>query len=165
MGNIFHQTQKQPKKSGSSLPLQPIFQNRIFQNYFNCIEKGQKEHTKCYMISNPTSKFAHHVGQLSQLLYKKLKNKNTPKFTSQIRSIQSVFGRNRTGTGSEKIDQIDRNRISGRTLDPSKGVPAVKTEWKDSSEGVRDEGSEYCRDPSKIIQAEGYKQRDTSGGI
>ena len=75
------------KKSGSSLPLQPIFQNRIFQNYLNCIEEGQKEHTKCYMISNPT-----------------------PKFTSQVRS---VFGRNRTGTGSEKID---RNRISGRTL-------------------------------------------------
>ena len=71
--------------------------NRIFQNYLNCIEKGQKEHTKCYMISNPT-----------------------PKFTSQIRSIRSVFGRNRTGTGSEKIDRIDRNRnrnrISGRTL-------------------------------------------------
>ena len=81
------------KKSGSSLPLQPIFQNRIFQNYLNCIEKGQKEHTKCYMISNPT-----------------------PKFTSQIRSIQSVFGRNRTETGSKKIDRIDRNRISGRTL-------------------------------------------------
>ena len=40
----------------------------------------------------------------------------TPKFTSQIRSIRSVFGRNRTGTGSEKIDRIDRNRISGRTL-------------------------------------------------
>ena len=79
------------KKSGSSLPLQPIFQNRIFQNYLNCIEKGQKEHTKCYMISNPT-----------------------PKFTSQIRSIRPVFGRNRTG--SEKIDRIDRNRISGRTL-------------------------------------------------
>ena len=39
----------------------------------------------------------------------------TPKFTSQIRS---VFGRNRTGTGSEKIDRIDRirNPISGRTL-------------------------------------------------
>ena len=81
------------KNSGSSLPLQPIFQNRIFQNYLNCIEKGQKEHTKCFMISNPT-----------------------PKFTSQIRSIWSVFGRNRTGTGSEKIDRIDRNRISGRTL-------------------------------------------------
>ena len=40
----------------------------------------------------------------------------TPKFTSQIRSIRSVFGRNRTGTGSAKIDWIDRNRISGRTL-------------------------------------------------
>ena len=76
------------KKSGSSFPLQPIFQTRIFQNYLNCIAKGQKEHTKCYMISNPT-----------------------PTFTSQIRSIRSVFGRNRTGTGSEKID-----RISGRTL-------------------------------------------------
>ena len=85
------------KKLGGSLPLQPIFQNRIFQNYLNCIEKGQKEHTKCYMISNPT-----------------------PKFTRQIRSIRSVFGRNRTGTGFEKIDRIDRNRnrnrISGRTL-------------------------------------------------
>ena len=52
----------------------------------------------------------------------------TPKFTSQIRSIRSVFGRNRTGTGSEKIDRIDRNRnrnrISGRTLllGPSKLV-------------------------------------------
>ena len=78
------------KKWGSSLPLQLIFPNRIFQNYLNCIEKGQKEHKKCYMISNPT-----------------------PKFTSQIRLIRSVFGRNRTGTGSEKID---RNRISGRTL-------------------------------------------------
>ena len=45
----------------------------------------------------------------------------TPKFTNQIRSIRSVFGRNRTGTGSEKIDRIDRNRnrnrISGRTLE------------------------------------------------
>ena len=40
----------------------------------------------------------------------------TPKFTSQIRSIRSEFGQNRTGTGSEKIDRIDRNRISGRTL-------------------------------------------------
>ena len=42
----------------------------------------------------------------------------TPKFSSQIRSIRSVFGRNRTGIGSEKIDRIDRNRnrISGRTL-------------------------------------------------
>ena len=53
---------------------------------------------QCYMISNPT-----------------------PKFTSQIRSIRSVLGRNRTGTGSEKIDPIDRNwnRISGRTLPES----------------------------------------------
>ena len=43
----------------------------------------------------------------------------TPKFTSRIRSIRSVFGRNRTGAGSEKIDRIDRNRnrISGRTLE------------------------------------------------
>ena len=95
------------KKSGSSLSLQPTFQNRIFQNYLNCIEKGQKEHTKCYMISNPT-----------------------PKFTSQIRSIRSVFGRNRTGTGSEKIDRIDRNRnrISGRTLRvplPQEGICLV----------------------------------------
>ena len=82
----------------------PILFNPYFKIEFSkiiliviCIEKGQKEHTKCYMISNPT-----------------------PKFTSQIRSIRSVFGRNRTGTGSEKIDRIDRNRnrnrISGRTL-------------------------------------------------
>ena len=49
----------------------------------------------------------------------------TPKFTSQIRSIRSVFGRNRTGTGSEKIDRIDRNRISGRTLDISDNVLGV----------------------------------------
>ena len=92
-----HGTKTTLKKSGSSLPLQSIFQNRIFQNYLNCIEKGQKEHTKCYMISNPT-----------------------PKFTCQIRSIRPVFGRNRTGTGSEKIDRIDRNRnrnrISGRMM-------------------------------------------------
>ena len=39
----------------------------------------------------------------------------TPKFTSQIRLIRSVFGRNRTRTGSEKINR-NRNRISGRTL-------------------------------------------------
>ena len=76
----------------------PILFNPYFKIEFSkiiLIEKGQKEHTKCYMISNPT-----------------------PKFTSQIRSIRSVFGRNRTGTGSEKIDRIDRNRnrISGRTL-------------------------------------------------
>ena len=41
----------------------------------------------------------------------------TPKLTSRIRSIRSVFGRNRTGTGCEKIDRNrNRNRISGRTL-------------------------------------------------
>ena len=31
--------------------------------------------------------------------------------------------------------------------DPSKGIPAVRTEWKESSGGIRAEGSER-RDPS-----------------
>ena len=31
---------------------------------------------------------------------------------------------------------------------PKKGIPAVRTEWKDSSEGIRAEESEYWRDPS-----------------
>ena len=90
---LFTRTQNHPKKVGKFPSSSTHISKSNFSNYLNCIEKGQKEHTKCYMISNPTSKF-----------------------TSQIRSIRSVFGRNRTGTGSEKIDRIDRNRISGRTL-------------------------------------------------
>ena len=66
------------KKSGSSLPLQPIFQNRIFQNYLNCIEKGQKEHTKCYMISNPTPKFTSQIRSVFE------KNRPEPDFRSHI---------------------------------------------------------------------------------
>ena len=54
--------------------------------YLNCVEKGQKVHTKCYMITNTTPKF----------------KKTFFPGLSQIRSIQSVFGRNRTGTGYGK---------------------------------------------------------------
>ena len=56
----------------------------------------------------------------------------TPKFTSQIRLIRSVFARNRTGTGSEKID---RNRISGRTL-PMGEIPKYSQDFLEQMQYV-----------------------------
>ena len=45
--------------------------------------------------------------------------------------------------------RAEGSRMRGpKQRDPSKGIPAVRTEWKDSSEGIRAEGSEYWRDPS-----------------
>ena len=31
-----------------------------FKSYLHCVEKGQKVHTKCYMITNSTPKFKKH---------------------------------------------------------------------------------------------------------
>ena len=61
--------------------------------------------------------------------------------------------------GYQREDSSDMLRAEGSKMrGPSKGIPAVKTEWKDSSEGIRAKGYGYW-------SMEGSELNDPSGGI